>query len=106
MDDSSFASLVGKLNQIDAVRKPHERQFKPNNNHIKEGMKANDMTSILENMYRDIPFESAKTVSTKEFKKGYKPKQLPADYKMPDVSPVLGSNKEKNPTKGYMVGED
>ena len=105
MDDNSFAALVGKLNTIDAGRKPHERQIKPKD-HIKEGMKANDMTSILENMYRDIPFESAKTVSTKEFDKGYKPKQLPADYKMPDVSPVLGSNKEKNPTKGYMVGED
>ena len=64
------------------------------------------MTSILENLYRDIPFESAKTVSTKEFEKGYKPKQLPADYQMPDVSPVLGSDNEKNPTKGYLVGED
>lgn len=106
MDDNSFAALVGKLNQIDSNRKPHEKAFKPKDNHIKEGMKANDMTSILENMYRDIPFESAKTVSTKEFDKGYKPKQLPADYKMPDVSPVLGSDTEKNPTKGYMVGED
>jgi len=107
MDDNSFANLVSKLNQIDSNRKPHERQFKPKDNHIKEGMKANDMTSILENMYRDIPFESAKTVSTKEFKPGYKPKQLPADYKMPDVGPVLGSNKElKNPTDGYLVGED
>jgi hypothetical protein len=106
MDDNSFANLVSKLNQIDEARKPHERQFKSKVNHIKEGMKANDMTSILENLYRDIPFESAKTVSTKEFEKGYKPKQLPADYKMPDVSPVLGSNKEKNPTKGYLVGED
>ena len=106
MDDNSFANLVSKLNQIDEARKPHERQFKSKVNHIKEGMKANDMTSILENLYRDIPFESAKTVSTKEFEKDYKPKQLPADYKMPEVSPVLGSNKEKNPTKGYLVGED
>jgi hypothetical protein len=106
MDDNSFANLVSKLNHIDEARKPHERQFKSKVNHIKEGMKANDMTSILENLYRDIPFESAKTVSTKEFEKGYKPKQLPADYKMPEVSPVLGSNKEKNPTKGYLVGED
>jgi hypothetical protein len=106
MDDNSFANLVSKLNQIDEARKPHERQFKPTKDHIKEGMKSNDMTSILENLYRDIPFESAKTVSTKEFEKGYKPKQLPADYKMPDVSPVLGSNKEKNPTKGYLVGEE
>ena len=106
MDDSSFASLVGRLNQIDAGRKPHEKQFKPKENHIKEGMKANDMTSILENMYRDIPFESAKTVSTKEFQKGYKPKQLPADYKMPSVGPVLGGDEEKIPTKGYLVGED
>ena len=107
MDDNSFADLVGKLNQIDSNRKPHEKAFKPKDTHIKEGMKANDMTSILENMYRDIPFESAKTVSTKEFKPGYKPKQLPADYKMPDVGPVLGSTKDlKNPTKGYMVGED
>jgi len=106
MDDNSFASLVSKLNSIDNARKPHEREFKPRDNHIKEGMKANDMTSILENLYRDIPFESAKTVSTKEFKKGYKPKQLPADYQMPDVSPVLGSDNEKNPTKGYLVGED
>ena len=106
MDDNSFASLVSKLNSIDNARKPHEREFKPRDNHIKEGMKANDMTSILENLYRDIPFESAKTVSTKEFEKGYKPKQLPADYQMPDVSPVLGSDNEKNPTKGYLVGED
>jgi len=107
MDDNSFAALVGKLNQIDSNRKPHEKAFKPKDTHIKEGMKQNDMSSILENMYRDIPFESAKTVSTKEFKPGYKPKQLPADYKMPDVGPVLGSTKDlKNPTKGYMVGED
>jgi len=105
MDDNSFANLVGKLNQIDAGRKPHERQFKPKENHIKEGMKHNDMTSILENLYRDVPFESAKTVSTKEFEKGYKPKQLPADYKMPDVGPVLGGDEEKIPTKGYMVGD-
>mgnify|MGYP001244087723 CR=1 FL=1 len=105
MDDNSFANLVGKLNQIDAGRKPHERQFKPKENHIKEGMKNNNMTSILENLYRDVPFESAKTVSTKEFQKGYKPKQLPADYKMPNVSPVLGGDEEKIPTKGYMVGD-
>ena len=105
MDDSSFASLVGRLNQIDAGRKPYEKQFKPKENHIKEGMKANDMTSILENMYRDIPFESAKTVSTKEFQKGYKPKALPADYKMPSVGPVLGGDEEKIPTKGYFVGD-
>jgi hypothetical protein len=105
MDDNSFASLVGKLNQIDSNRKPHERQFKAKDNHIKEGMKANDMTSILENMYRDIPFESAKQVSTKEFQPGYKPKQLPADYKMPNVSPVLGGDEEKIPTKDYFVGD-
>ncbi len=105
MDDSSFASLVGRLNQIDAGRKPYEKQFKPKENHIKEGMKANDMTSILENMYRDIPFESAKTVSTKEFQKGYKPKALPADYKMPSVGPVLGGDEEKIPTKDYFVGD-
>lgn len=107
MDDNSFANLVGKLNAIDAAREPHEKQFKPKETHIKEGMMRNDMTSILENMYRDIPFESAKQVSTKEFQKGYKPKQLPADYKMPDVGPVLGTTKQlKNPTKGYLVGED
>jgi hypothetical protein len=108
MDDNSFASLVGKLNSIDAGRKPHERQFKAKDNHIKEGMKANDMTSILENMYRDVPFESAKSLdsaTTKQFKPGYKPKQLPADYKMPDVGPVLGGDEEKIPTKGYMVGD-
>jgi len=105
MDDNSFTALVGKLNQIDSNRKPHEKAFKPKDKHIKEGMKQNDMTSILENMYRDIPFESAKTVSTKEFQKGYKPKQLPADYKMPDVGPVLGGDEEKIPTKGYMVGD-
>ena len=50
MDDNSFASLVSKLNSIDNARKPHEREFKPRDNHIKEGMKANDMTSILENL--------------------------------------------------------
>lgn len=105
MDDNTFASLVGKLNHIDSNRKPHERQFKAKDNHIKEGMKANDMTSILENMYRDIPFESAKQVSTKEFQPGYKPKQLPADYKMPSVGKVLGGDEEKIPTKGYMVGD-
>jgi hypothetical protein len=105
MDDNSFASLVGKLNQIDSNRKPHERQFKAKDNHIKEGMKANDMTSILENMYRDIPFESAKQVSTKEFQPGYKPKQLPADYKMPSVGKVLGGDEEKIPTKDYFVGD-
>lgn len=107
--DNSFAALVGKLNAIDNGRKPHERQFKPNTN-VSEGLKQNDMSSILENMYRDIPFESAKTLdagTTKQFQKGYKPKQLPADYKMPSVGPVLGSNKTpKNPTKGYLVGED
>ena len=105
MDDNSFATLVGKLNKIDAAREPHERQFKPKETHIKEGMKQNNMTSILENLYRDIPFESAKKVSTKEFQPGYKPKQLPADYKMPSVGPVLGGDEEKIPTKGYMVGD-
>jgi len=102
----SFTALVSKLNEIDNGRPIEERQFTPPKKAVNEGLIQNDMTSILENMYRDIPFESAKTVSTKEFEKGYKPKQLPADYKMPEVSPVLGSNKEKNPTKGYLVGED
>jgi hypothetical protein len=108
MDDNSFAALVGKLNQIDVGRKPHERQFKPKATHIKDGMKANDMTSILENMYRDIPFESAKSLdsgTTKQFKPGYKPKSLPADYKMPSVGPVLGGDEEEIPTKGYFVGD-
>jgi len=59
----------------------------------------------LENMYRDIPFESAKQVSTKEFQPGYKPKQLPADYKMPSVGKVLGGDEEKIPTKDYFVGD-
>jgi len=68
-------------------------------------MKANSMNAILENLYRDQPFESAKTVSTKEFEPGYKPKQLPADYKMPSVGPVLGGDEDKIPTKGYMVGD-
>lgn len=107
MDDNSFATLVGKLNQIDAGRKPHERQFKPTKN-IKEGMKQNDMSSILENMYRDIPFESAKSLdsgTTKQFQKGYKPKQLPADYKMPSVGKVLGGDEQKIPTHGYLVGD-
>ena len=64
MDDNSFASLVSKLNQIDVGRKPQERQFKAKDNHIKEGMKTNDMTSILENLYRDVPFESARTTAS------------------------------------------
>jgi len=105
----SFTALVAKLNEIDNGRPIEDRQFTPAKKSVNEGLRQNDMTSILENMYRDIPFESAKTLdsaSTKEFEKGYKPKQLPADYKMPDVSPVLGSNNEKNPTKGYLVGED
>ena len=105
----SFTALVAKLNEIDNGRPIEDRQFTPAKKSVNEGLRQNDMTSILENMYRDIPFESAKTLdsaSTREFKKDYKPKQLPADYKMPDVSPVLGSNNEKNPTKGYLVGED
>ena len=97
---ASFADLVAKMNSIDAGN-----TVKPKTNHVTEGMKANDMSAILENMYRDQPFESAKTVSTKEFKPGYKPKQLPADYKMPSVGPVLGGDEEKIPTKGYMVGD-
>ena len=106
MDDNSFASLVSKLNQIDVGRKPQERQFKAKDNHIKEGMKTNDMTSILENLYRDVPFESARTTaSDAPFKKDYKPKQLPADYKMPSVGPVLGGDEEEIPTDGYLVGE-
>ena len=89
MDDNSFAALVGKLNQLDSSRKPSEKAFKPKTTDIKEGMKNNNMSSILENLYRDVPFESARTTaSDAPFKKGYKPKQLPADYKMPDVGPV------------------
>ena len=106
----SFTALVAKLNEIDNGRPIEERQFTPTKPTVNEGLKQNDMTSILENMYRDIPFESAKTLdagTTKQFQKNYKPKQLPADYKMPDVGPVLGSTKQlKNPTKGYMVGEE
>ncbi len=97
---ASFADLVAKMNSIDAGN-----AVKPKTNHVTEGMKANDMSAILENMYRDQPFESAKTVSTKEFEPDYKPKQLPADYKMPSVGPVLGGDEEKIPTKGYMVGD-
>jgi hypothetical protein len=107
MLDNSFAALVGKLNEIDNGRKPHEKQFKPNKN-VSEGLKQNDMSSILENMYRDIPFESAKSLdsaSTKPFQKDYKPKALPATYKMPSVGPVLGGDEEKIPTKGYLVGD-
>jgi len=107
MDDNSFAALVGKLNQLDSSRKPSEKAFKPKTTDIKEGMKNSNMSSILENLYRDVPFESARTTaSDAPFKKGYKPKQLPADYKMPDVGPVLGGDEEKIPTDGYLVGED
>ena len=107
MDDNSFAALVGKLNQIDSGRKPSEKAFKSKTTDIKEGMKNNNMSSILENLYRDVPFESARTTaSDAPFKKGYKPKQLPADYKMPDVGPVLGGDEEEIPTDGYLVGED
>jgi hypothetical protein len=104
--DNSFAALVGKLNEIDNGRPITERQFKPTP--VTEGLKQNDMTSILENMYKDRPFESAKTLdsgTTKQFQKDYKPKQLPADYKMPSVGKVLGGDEEKIPTKGYMVGD-
>jgi hypothetical protein len=107
MDDNSFAALVGKLNQIDSGRKPSEKAFKSKTTDIKEGMKNNNMSSILENLYRDVPFESARTTaSDAPFKKGYKPKQLPADYKMPSVGPVLGGDEEEIPTDGYLVGED
>ena len=104
--DNSFAALVGKLNEIDNGRPITERQFKPTP--VTEGLKQNDMTSILENMYKDRPFESAKSLdsgTTKQFQKDYKPKQLPADYKMPSVGKVLGGDEEKIPTKGYMVGD-
>ena len=97
---ASFADLVSKMNSIDKGE-----TVKSTSNHIQEGMKANSMNAILENLYRDQPFESAKTVSTKEFEPGYKPKQLPADFKMPSVGPVLGGDEEKIPTKGYMVGD-
>ena len=106
----NFTALVSKLNEIDNGRPIEERQFTPPKKAVSEGLKQNDMTSILENMYKDIPFESAKTLdsgTTKQFDKDYKPKQLPADYKMPDVSPVLNNpGTPKNPTKGYLVGED
>lgn len=107
MLDNSFAALVNKLNEIDNGRPIQDRQFKPNKP-VTEGLAQNDMTSILENMYRDQPFESAKSLdsgTTKQFDKDYKPKELPADYKMPNVSPVLGSDEEKIPTKGYLVGD-
>ena len=58
--DNSFAALVGKLNEIDNGRPITERQFKPTP--VTEGLKQNDMTSILENMYKDRPFESAKSL--------------------------------------------
>jgi len=84
---ASFADLVAKMNSIDAGK-----TVKPKSNHIKEGMKANSMNAILESMYGDTPFESAKG--------------LPAEYDMPNVSPVLGSDTEKNPYGDYFVGED
>ena len=73
----SFTALVAKLNEIDNGRPIEERQFTPTKPTVNEGLKQNDMTSILENMYRDIPFESAKTLdagTTKQFQKNYKPK--------------------------------
>ena len=85
---SSFADLVAKMNQLEngervSSSKPH---------HLEEGLAANDMTSILENMYRETPFESAKA--------------LPAEYDMPNQSPVLGSDEEKNVYGDYFVGEN
>ena len=44
---ASFADLVAKMNSIDAGN-----TVKPKTNHVTEGMKANDMSAILENMYR------------------------------------------------------
>jgi len=84
-ETASFADLVRKMNAIE-----EGRSVEPKTNHIQEGMKANSMNAILESMYRDKPFESAKA--------------LPADYEMPDVSPVLGSDKQKNPYGDYFVG--
>tara|TARA_R100001163_G_C5066968_1_gene205717 strand:- start:1378 stop:2400 length:1023 start_codon:yes stop_codon:yes gene_type:complete len=109
MDDNSFANLVRTMNKMDSVPQAPVPST-PKAQQISEGLKQNDMMSILENMYKDQPFESAKSLdsgTTKQFQKGYMPKQLPADYKMPSVGPVLGSTKQlKNPTKGYLVGED
>ncbi len=70
MDDNSFAALVGKLNQIDSGRKPSEKAFKPKATHIKDGMKKNNMSSILENLYRDVPFESARTTASDALRMG------------------------------------
>lgn len=84
---ASFADLVAKMNQLD-----RGEAIKTKSNHISEGLKANDMTSILENMYRSKPFESAKG--------------LPAEYDMPNQSPVLGSDEEKNVYGDYFVGEE
>ena len=56
----SFTALVAKLNEIDNGRPIEERQFTPTKPTVNEGLKQNDMTSILENMYRDIPFDIAK----------------------------------------------
>ena len=84
---ASFADLVAKMNQLD-----RGEVIKTKSNHISEGLKANDMTSILENMYRSKPFESAKG--------------LPAEYDMPNQSPVLGSDEEKNVYGDYFVGEE
>ena len=84
---SSFADLVAKMNSIESGQ-----VVKSNSNHISEGLKANDMGSILENMYRGSTFESAKG--------------LPAEYDMPNQSPVLGRDEEKNVYGDYFVGED
>ena len=84
---SSFADLVAKMNSIE-----RGQVVKSNSNHISEGLKANDMGSILENMYRGSTFESAKG--------------LPAEYNMPNQSPVLGSDEEKNVYGDYFVGEE
>tara|TARA_B110000503_G_scaffold115056_1_gene173140 strand:+ start:159 stop:1259 length:1101 start_codon:yes stop_codon:yes gene_type:complete len=84
---ASFADLVAKMNQLD-----RGEAITTKSNHISEGLKANDMTSILENMYRSKPFESAKG--------------LPAEYDMPNQSPVLGSDEEKNVYGDYFVGEE
>ena len=50
---ASFADLVAKMNQLD-----RGEAIKTKSNHISEGLKANDMTSILENMYGRYPSHS------------------------------------------------
>lgn len=102
----AFASLLGKLDNTSKPRPAVSAEQRV------ERMATNDMHSILSAFHNNsgITKSALQLVEDKDvpdyLKTGYKPKQLPADYKMPHVDVLDNPDTPVNPTKGYLVGDE